>query len=75
MKGLLAILGKGSPSKGGGSMPPPPDSEEEMSPDSESSEDEGGDAKEYAKLVVSAIKDGDDEGAADALVSLVRCCK
>ena len=46
-----------------------------MSPDSESSEDEGGDAKEYAKLVVSAIKDGDDEGAADALVSLVRCCK
>lgn len=72
MKGLLAILGKGPPPKGGGLKP---DEADEPMPDSESSEGEGGEAKEYAKLVVSAIKDGDDDGAADALVSLVRCCK
>jgi len=72
MKGLLAILGKGMPPKGGGPMPDDEEAEE-SAPASEKGE--GSDAKEYAKLVVSAIKDGDDEGAADALVSLVRCCK
>ena len=73
MKGLLAILGKGPPPKGGGPMPDD-ESTEPMS-DDESAEGEGGDMKEYAKLVVDAIKDGDTDGAADALVSLVRCCK
>lgn len=72
MKGLLAILGKGPPPKGGGPMPD--DESSEPMPDSESSEGEGGDAKEYAKLVVDAIKDGDDAGASDALVSLVHAC-
>lgn len=52
----------------------PDDEAEEASPDSESAEGEGGE-REYAKLVIDAIKDGDDSGAADALVSLVRCCK
>lgn len=71
MKGLLAILGKGAP-KG---APMPDDEAEEPSPDSESGEGEGGDAKEYAQLVISAMKDGDDAGAADALVSMVKACK
>ena len=71
MKGLLAILGKGSPSKGGGPMPDDEEAEE-SAPASEKGE--GGDAKEYAKLVISALKDGDEETAADALVSLVKCC-
>jgi hypothetical protein len=66
--GLAIILGKGPPPKGGGPMP-----DAAPAPDDESSE--GGDEKEYAKLVISAIKDGDDAGAADALVSMMKACK
>lgn len=74
MKGGLAlILGKAMPTKSGKAMPD--DESEESMPDSEEAEGEGGDAKAAASLVISAIKDGDDAGAADALVSLVRCCK
>lgn len=68
-QGLLAVLGKGLPSKGGA---PIPKAEE---PIEETEETEGGDSKEYASLVISALKDGDDEGAAEALESLVRACK
>lgn len=53
---------------------PMPDEEAiEAAPDSETGE--GGDEAQYAKLVIDAIKDGDDAGAASALVELVRCCK
>lgn len=70
MKGGLAILlGKAAPPKGG---PPMPDDEaEEPMPDSEASEDSS--AKQYAKLAVDAIKDGDDAAAVDALMGLWRC--
>ena len=73
MKGGLAlILGKGPPPKGGAPM-----SDDKAPPmtDDESAEGEGGgDEKQYAKLVVDALKDGDDGGAADALVELVKAC-
>lgn len=75
MKGGLALLlSKGPPPKGGGPMPMKDDEAAESSPDSESAEGEGGDEQQYAKLVISAMKDGDDAGAADALVSLVKSC-
>lgn len=63
------ILGGKPSSKGMG----PPEDEEmtEESPDSEG----GGDEQAYAKLVIDAMKDGDDAGAASALVELVRNCK
>lgn len=73
MKGGLAlILGKASPPKDGGAMPS--DKAPPMADDESAEGEGGGDEKQYAKLVVSAIKDGDDDGAADALVSLVKAC-
>jgi len=78
MKGALALLLGGKPSKS--SVPPKmggmsdDEETEEQSPDSESGEGEGSEAQ-YAKLVIDAMKDGDDAGAAKALVELVRCCK
>jgi len=73
VKGLLAILGKGPPPKGGGPMPD--DEASEPMPDSESAEGEGGDEQEAKKVVADALRDGDFEGAADAIAELIRCCK
>lgn len=50
-----------------------PASKEEEAPDSAPS-DSGGSAKKFAMLAVQAIKDGDDDAAADALVSMGKAC-
>lgn len=75
MKGGLALLLGGKPKGMGMSKGAPMPDEEaiEAAPDSEAGE--GGDEQSYAKLVIDAMKDGDDAGAASALVELVRCCK
>lgn len=70
--GLAIIMGKAGPPKSG--PPMPSDKSEPAMPDDEAAEGDD-DAKQYAKLVIDALKDGDDEGAANALVSLVRGCK
>lgn len=67
---LALIMGKGAP-KG---PPMPDDKAAPPSPDDEATEGSGDEAA-YAKLVVDALKDGDEAGAADALVELVRACK
>ena len=48
-------------------------SDEEEVPVSKSSVDTGSE-KKFAMLAVQAIKDGDDDAAADALVSMVKAC-
>lgn len=70
MKGLALILGKAASSKGNAAMS---DDDEEESPDSSS--ETGSSAKEYARLAAEAIADKDFDGAAEALVSLVRAVK
>jgi hypothetical protein len=47
-------------------------SDEEEAPPSESGE--SGSAKKFAMLAVQAIKDGDDDAAADALVNMGKAC-
>lgn len=66
--GLMVVLGKGLPSKGGS---PEPEAETD-----EPAEDSAGEStKQYADLVVSALKSGDDEAASNALVSMFKACK
>lgn len=64
MKGLALILGKAARD---GMLE---DDDEDASPISESPSSS---AKEYARLVIEALKDDDTDGAAEALLSLVRC--
>ena len=64
MKGGLLMLAapKGKPSAPAAEKPTP-----------EADESEGSE-KELFRLAVQAIKDGDDEGAADALEAAVKAC-
>lgn len=48
-----------------------------MSPDDDApppSSDAGGGAKKLATIAVQAMKDGDDDAAADALVAMAKAC-
>lgn len=62
---IMAMLAK---PKGGASEP---DGDEEVAPESKPG---GSSAKKLALLAVQAMKDGDDEAAADALVGAMKAC-
>jgi hypothetical protein len=49
-------------------------SDEEEAPTEKPKASMGGSAKRLAMLAVQAIKDGDDEAAADALVGMAKAC-
>jgi hypothetical protein len=69
VRGALALLLGGKP-KG----PVEEDSEGTYKEDDEGAEDTA-DAAAIAKIVIDSFRDGDDDGAAKALVELVKHCK
>lgn len=66
----IAMLAK--PKGLSSSMGPEGGEEEEEAPPS--SKPGGGSARKLAMLAIQAIKDGDDEAAADALVGAMQAC-
>lgn len=68
MRGGLALLLSGKP-KG-----PAEEDEDGTYVEDEGAEDTA-DAAAIAKIVIDSFRDGDDEGAAKALVELVKHCK